>query len=76
MLPIQRDAHRRIVKTSGRLELQVMHLASEIAEQQRCHEVTAEHVRVATLSLANENAHLWASLVESEEVNRAQRAAG
>jgi len=76
MLPIQRDVHRLIVKTSGRLELNLMHLASAIAEEQRCHEVTANHVRAATLSLAGENAHLLASLVEPEEVSRATRAAG
>ena len=76
MLPIKRDAYRRIVKTSGRLELNLMHLASAIAEKQRCHEVTTEHVLEATISLANENAYMLALLVESEDVNRAKRAAG
>ena len=76
MLSIQKDAYRRIVKISGRLELNLMHLASAIAEKQRCLEVSPEHVRMAALSLADDRARLLALLGESEEVNRAQRAAG
>lgn len=76
MLPIQRDARRLVIKTSGRLEVNLMQLASAIAEKQRCHEVTVDHIRAATLSLANENAPMLALLVASEEVNHGTRAAG
>jgi hypothetical protein len=76
MLPIQRDARRLVIETSGRLELSLMQLASTIAEKQRCHEVTADHIRAATLSLANGNAGLLASLSEPEDVSHGTRAAG
>lgn len=76
MLPIQRDARRLVIQASGRLELNLMQLASAIAEKQRCHEVTAEHIRAATLSLAAGNATLLAFLAEPKEVNHGTRAAG
>ncbi len=74
MLSIGTDARRLVIRLSGRFEVQVMNLARDVANREGATVVSADHVKVATESLAGDNTALLRILGECESANHVRRA--